>query len=372
VQEANERGAARHEVPLGLEIAAAWAWRIIVIGAAGYAAAYLLSDLSEVTVPVAIAVLLTALLVPAVDRLHTWHVPRALGSLIVVLAIIVGFAGLLTVAGTSMTGQFQALRTSLIEGLQQLQNWAHTGPLHLTDTQITKWLQSLKNSISHPQSNVVVNQAAAVGATVGSLFAGLGILLFSTYFFLYDGALIWSWLVRLLPKAARVRTVRAGRAAWQSLTMFVRATVLVALSDAILIMILAAVLHVPLVLAIGVLVFIGAFVPVIGAFLSGLVAVLVALVSHGPVVALIMLGGIVAVQQLESHVLQPFLMGRIVSVHPLAVIVAIAVGVVLAGLVGALLAVPFAASLNSVVKSLNSDDDLASDPVTELEEGTSP
>ena len=150
-------------------------------------------------------------------------------------------------------------------------------------------------------------------------------MLFSTYFFLADGDRIWAWIVRLAPRAARERVDSSGRVAWVSLTQFVRATVIVALVDAIGITIVAAILGVPFVLAIGVLVFLGAFVPMIGATIAGTVAVLVALVDQGPITALLMLGGVILVQQIEGHILQPFLMGRWVSVHPLAVIVAIGV-----------------------------------------------
>jgi predicted PurR-regulated permease PerM len=182
--------------------------------------------------------------------------------------------------------------------------------------------------------------------------AGIFIVLFGTYFFLADGPLIWTWLVRLFPRAARLRVDSSGRVAWVSLTQFVRATVLVAGTDAIGVMIGAFVLGVPFVLAIGVLVFIGAFVPMIGALVSGTAAVLVALVAVGPIKALVMLAVIIFVQQIESHVLQPFLMGRFVSVHPLGVIVAIAVGVIVGGIPGALIAVPFAAVLNAVAQHL--------------------
>jgi predicted PurR-regulated permease PerM len=141
-----------------------------------------------------------------------------------------------------------------------------------------------------------------------------------------------------------------------SLTAFVRATILIAAVDATGIAIGAAVLGLPLVGAIGILVFVGAFVPVVGALVSGSVAVLVALVAKGPLVALLMLGVVIGVQQLESHVLQPFLLGRAVSVHPLAVILAIATGVIVAGIVGALIAVPTAAVINSVVHHLAGHD----------------
>jgi putative heme transporter len=161
-------------------------------------------------------------------------------------------------------------------------------------------------------------------------------------------------MVGLFPQVARDRVDSSGRVAWTSLTAFVRATVIVAFVDAIGIMLIALILKVPLAVPIGVLVFLGAFVPIVGALVSGFVAVIVALVAHGPVVALLMLAGVLLVQQLESHVLQPFLLGRAVSVHPLAVILAVASGVLVAGIVGALVAVPIAASLNVVVRHLAS------------------
>ena len=157
--------------------------------------------------------------------------------------------------------------------------------------------------------------------------------------------------------------------AWVSLTQFVRATVIVALVDAIGIALVAAILGVPFVLAIGVLVFLGAFVPMIGATVAGTVAVLVALVDQGPVTALFMLGGVILVQQVEGHILQPFLMGRWVSLHPLGVIVAIGIGVIVAGVAGALVAVPLAATVNAVVQHLAQHTDVGEDdPEEELEE----
>ncbi len=200
------------------------------------------------------------------------------------------------------------------------------------------------------------------------MLAGFFIVLFSTYFFLADGNRIWAWVVRLSPRAARERVDSSGRVAWISLTQFVRATVIVAATDGILIGAGAAIIGVPFSLAIGVLVFLGAFVPIVGATVAGTVAVLVALVDQGPVKALIMLAIVIGVQQLEGHVLQPFLMGRWVSVHPLGVILAIAAGVLTAGVAGALVAVPLAAAVNAVVQHLAAYTEPGDDPVEELAE----
>jgi predicted PurR-regulated permease PerM len=199
------------------------------------------------------------------------------------------------------------------------------------------------------------------------VLAGLFLVLFSTYFFLADGERIWAWVVRIAPRAARSRVDSSGRVAWISLTQFVRATVIVAVTDAVGVMIAASILQVQFVFAIGVLVFLGAFVPIVGAFVAGTVAVLVAFVDHGIVVALLMLGAVVLVQQIESHVLQPFLMGRFVAIHPLGIIVAIAAGILVAGIPGALVAVPFAAAANAVVQHLASETEVGEDPEVALE-----
>jgi putative heme transporter len=193
-------------------------------------------------------------------------------------------------------------------------------------------------------------------------------VLFATYFFLADGPRIWSWVVRLAPRAGRQHVDSSGRVAWISLTQFVRATVIVAATDAIGIMIVAAILGVPFVAAIGVLVFLGSFIPMVGATVAGTVAILVALVDQGPITALFMLGGVILVQQIEGHVLQPFLMGRWVSVHPLGVIVAIGCGVLVAGIAGALVAVPLAAAANAVVQHLASFTAPGDDPEERLDE----
>lgn len=344
-----------------MEIAAAWAWRILVIGAAGAVLAWLLRYYSQVTVPVAVAVLATALTVGAVNWLQDRGVPRGVASLLVVVGLLVVVFGLIALIGQQLSTQFADLRQSVVEGIAQLQDWARTGPLHLSDRQLSDWVDRAQQTISSGDTSVWVSQAADVGSRVGHFVAGFFIALFGLFFFLYEGDRIWAWTVRLFPVRSRERIDSSGHAAWSSLTAFVRATVLVALVDAIGIGVVALILQVPLAAAIAVLVFIGAFVPIVGAFASGLVAVLVALVDQGPVTALLMFGGVIAVQQIESHVLQPFLMGRLVAVHPLAIIVAIAAGVVTAGIVGALIAVPFAAALNSVVRHLASNGPTATD-----------
>ncbi|AWB91498.1 AI-2E family transporter [Aeromicrobium chenweiae] len=341
----------RYQVPPGVEIATQWAWRLLVIGAAGLAGIWLLRYFSEISVPIAVALLGTALTVDAVNWLQARGLPRLLSTFIVVIFMLVAFFGMLALVGQQLSTQATELRGNVVDGITQVQDWAETGPLDLSDSQIKDWVDSAKDSIASSDTTLL-SRAGAVGTTVTHVVAGFFIALFASFFFLYDGNRIWSWVVALFPRAARDQVDSSGHTAWISLTAFVRATVLVAFTDAVGIAVGAWLLGVPLTFAIGVLVFLGAFIPIIGALLSGMVAVLVALVAQGPWTALFMLIIVVAVQQVESHVLQPFLMGRLVRVHPLAIILAIGAGVTVAGIVGALIAVPLAACLNGVVRHL--------------------
>ena len=358
------------QVPWGVDLAAAWAWRFLVIAAAGYLIARVLGFFAVITLPLVVALLIAALVTPVVAGLHRIGVPRRLAAVLVVIGGIAFVALLLTFAGQQVAQGAADLADQVVEGLEEVRNWLQTGPLNATDSQINDVIQSAQDAISRQsQEGGALSRVTEFGTAVGHVVAGFFIVLFATFFFLADGDRIWAWLVRLAPRAAREHVDGSGRVAWVSLTQFVRATVIVAATDAIGIMIVAAVLQVPFVMAIGVLVFLGAFVPMVGATIAGIVAILVALVAQGPITALFMLGGVIAVQQLEGHVLQPFLMGRFVSLHPLGVIVAIGCGVLVAGIAGALVAVPLAAAGNAVVQHLASDTDIGEEePEEELEE----
>ena len=362
------RRAVSTPVPWGVDLAAAWSWRfLVIVGAAGVL--FLgISYLSVVVLPLVIALLLSALVIPLVDWLAR-GIPRGVAALLVVIVGLGVVGTLLTLAGQQVATGATDLADQTAAGLGEIKAWLKDGPLNASDGQISSYLERAQESLSsQSDSGNLVGQVTEVGTAVSHVFAGFFIVLFSLYFFLSDGERIWAWTVRLTPRNARPRVDSSGRVAWISLTQFVRATVVVAAVDAIGISLGAAILGVPFVFAIGVLVFIGAFIPLVGATVAGTVAVLVALVDQGVITALVMLAIIIGVQQLEAHVLQPFLLGRWVSVHPLAVIVAIATGVLVAGVAGALVAVPIAAALNAVVQHLAADTDPGDDPVEELAE----
>jgi predicted PurR-regulated permease PerM len=347
---AGESDFRRARVPYGVDLAAAWAWRFLVIVAAGYLIATALGFLMVVVMPLVIALFIAALVVPVVDLFSEW-LPRALSTLFVVFMVIALIALMLTFATQQVIDGAEDLSGQVVKGLDEIERWLKEGPLEISDKQLDDAVGGLQDLVQQSQAQIV-DRVQDVGTIIGHVVAGFFIVLFATFFFLAQGSRIWAWIVRLFPRAAREKADSSGRVAWASLTQFVRATVLVAGVDALGIAMVALVLDVPFVAAIGVLVFLTSFVPLVGATVSGMVAILVALVDEGPVVALIMLGGVVAVQQLEAHVLQPFLMGRFVSIHPLGVILAIAVGVIVAGIPGALIAVPLVATVNAVVLHL--------------------
>lgn len=356
----------RAQVPWGVDLAAAWSWRLLVIAGAGYVIAWLLARFSVVFLPLVVALLITALAAPLVDVAAARGVPRQLAAILVVLGGLATLILLLTFVGTQIARGFNDLADQVVTGLGEIRTWLQEGPLNASESQIDDYISAAQQLVT-TSNEEVVTRVTEVGTTIGHIVAGFFIVLFATYFFLADGDRIWAWVVRLFPRAARVRTDGSGRVAWSSLTAFVRATVLVAFVDAVGITLVAVALKVPFATAIGVLVFLGSFIPMIGATLSGSVAVLVALVAQGPLAALLMLAGVIAVQQLEAHILQPFLLGRFVRVHPLGVIVAIAMGVLIAGIAGALIAVPLAAALNAVALYLSRYAEAGGEPGTDPE-----
>lgn len=340
-------------IPVGVRIASEWSWRFLVIAAASAVLGYLVIQLRLIVVPVLIGLLVTALVIPIVDWLVRLRLPRGAAAGITLVGVLVVIGGLLTLVGQQIASGFSDLATQVTAGIDQIHRWLRVGPLQMSDAQLQSFFQQLRTMLGESSSQLTQG-ALRFGTTLGHVLAGFFLVLFSTLFMLYQGDKIWAWIVRLFPRAARERTDGAGRRAWLSLTAFVRATVLVAFVDAVGIAVVALVLRVPLAIPIGVLVFLASFIPVVGAVVSGAVAVLVALVAHGPISALIMLAGVLAVQQIESHVLQPFLLGRLVRIHPLAIILAIAAGAYLAGIAGALFAVPVVAVVNAIVSYLAS------------------
>lgn len=338
-------------VPVGVRVAASWAWRLLIIAVLVLAVGWLLKHLSEVTIPIAVAILVTALLSTFSNWLRARGFPRGLAVALTMVLGLVLVSGTLTLIANQIVAESDRIASSMVDGFKQLTTWLRDGPLHVPPEflQLSRWGNRVQDFVVDSRSSIA-QYAADIGTQLGHFLAGFLIVLFAVFFFLYDGRAIWRFLVKLAPKAAQSSIDSSAQAGWTALVHYVRATVLVAFTDAVGVLILALVLQIPLAPALAALVFLGAFVPIVGAFVSGFVAVLVALVLVGWVQAVIMLAGIIVVAQMESHILQPFLLGRAVRLHPLAVLLAIAIGIIVGGIVGALLSVPLLAFAKAFVQ----------------------
>ncbi|HYI50479.1 MAG TPA: AI-2E family transporter [Microbacterium sp.] len=334
-------------IPRGLKVATAYAWRFLVVAAAVGVAVWLVIQLKLLVIPLLIAILVTALLWPVFTWMLRHRVPRWLAIVISVLGTLAIVAGLLWLVIWQVTRQWSSVQARTVEAMEQFRQYLIDGPLHLTETQIDDLLVQGLNLVQE-QAQLLWSGALALGSTLGHVAVGALLALFILLTLLADGAGIWRWTTRLFPERARPAVDGAGRSGWVMVVNYARTQLLVATIDAVGIGLGAFFLGVPLAIPVAVLVFLGAFVPIVGAVVTGAVAVFLALVYNGPWIALWMLIVVLGVQQIEGHVLQPLLMGSAVKVHPLAVVLVVAGGAMIAGIPGALFAVPLAAFINVV------------------------
>lgn len=330
---------------------AEWAWRLLVILAAIVALLWLLNRLQMIAVPVALAVILTALLLPAVDWLDRRGAPRGGAVALILLTGFALFGGILSFVVSQFVSGLPGLTEQVTRSIDNATRWLIDGPAHLSRDQIDRAGDAAVKALRDNQEKLT-SGALSTAATITEIVTGALLMLFTLIFLLYGGRNIYAYLTRIVPAHTRDRVRDAGRAGFGSLIGYVRATFLVALVDAVGIGAGLAIMGIPLALPLASLVFLGAFIPLVGAVITGFLAVVVALLAKGFIYALITLGLIIAVQQLEAHVLQPLVMGRAVSIHPLAIVLAISAGAVLGGIIGALLAVPALAFLNSAIRVL--------------------
>jgi putative heme transporter len=335
---------------------AAWSWRLLVILGALVALLWVVGHLEVIVVPVLLATMVTAMLLPLVDLLNRRGVPRGAAVATVILSSIVVVGGLLTFVVSQFIQGAPALVDQVTLSITSARNSLNTGLLaHFSNDQVKSATDTAIDALKNNQSKLTSGALSTAG-TITELVTGALLMLFTLIFLLQGGRNIFAFVTKVFPLTVRERVRDASRAGFGSLIGYVRATFLVAFVDAAGIGIGLAIMGIPLALPLASLVFLGAFIPLVGAVLTGGLAVIVALIAKGWVYALITFGLIIAVQQLEAHVLQPLVMGRAVSLHPLAVVLAIATGGVTAGIVGALLAVPIVAVLNSAARVLVADD----------------
>lgn len=339
-------------VPRGVRIAAAWAWQLLPIIAIIAVFIWLVAQLTIIVIPVMVSLLLAALLVPFKNRLLRLKWPNWLAVLTTFLSFLLVVAGILTLWITQIAHGTKDIRRQTQHAWESWSKILADSSLHLSATQLNVWYDEFVKYLQST-SGQWLHGALAVGTTVGHVLAGFMLTLFTTLFFLIDGRGIWRWFVRLFPEHVQQPLNGAGLAGWKTLTSFVRVQILVAFMDGLGIGIGAALLGVPMAIPIGIMVFLGSFVPVVGAIVTGIVAVFIALVYNGPWVALFLLVIVLVVHQVEGHVFQPLIMGSAVKVHPLAVVLVVAAGSFLAGIAGALFAVPLAATVNEMASYLS-------------------
>jgi predicted PurR-regulated permease PerM len=347
---------------------AAWAWRLLVILAAIVAVLWVVTKIEIIVVPVALATMLAALLLPVVDFLDRRGAPRGGAVALVLLGGIAVVGGILTFVVSQFIEGAPALVEQVSASIKGVGDWLTNGPLHINQQQIDSARKSAIEALQNNQEKLTSGALSTAG-TVTEIVTGALLVLFTLIFVLHGGRNIFAFITKVFPENSRERVRDAGRAGFRSLIGYVRATFLVALVDAVGIGTGLAIMGIPLALPLASLVFLGAFIPLVGAVIAGFLAVVVALIAKGWIFALITLGLIIAVQQLEGHVLQPLVMGRAVSIHPLAIVLAIAGGGVLAGVVGALLAVPTLAFVNSAMRVLLAKDPAAEEAEQEAQDG---
>jgi predicted PurR-regulated permease PerM len=329
--------------------AAAASWRFLAIAAAVVVVMYSLVYLRVIVLPIIIALLASTLLLPIVRWLKGRRVPDALAAAMAMLAAVLVLAAILTAIAPSLGSQFGDLRTRSEDGVRQVTDELAKPPFNLSEREIRDrvdtGLQRLRKN-----SGPLARGLSSGAVLLGEVLTGLIVAVLLCFFLLKDGEQMWAWVLGLVRERSRPDVEEVGTRVYTALAGYVRGIAMVGFVDAVLIAIGLLIIGVPLVVPLAVITFFAAFVPLIGAFVAGLLAVLVALVSGGVVDALLVLGVIILVQQVEGHLLYPLLMSRAVNLHPAVIVVSLAAGGILAGIIGVFLAVPVAGVASVIVQ----------------------
>ena len=343
------------DVPGWLRIGAAWSWRLVLLAALLYVLGRIASDLYLVIVPVAAALLLTALLQPLAQRLRRQGFgPLAATWCTLLLAFILIGAAVWLVT-SRVEAEYPALVSQVKHTTTQIQSWLSGPPFHVKTGNLTKLSDNIVSYLSKHQG-ALAGTVLTGGRILAEVLAGVVLCFFVSFFLIKDGDRIWAWLTSGLATERRRRANLAGGAAWQAVVYYVRGTVAVAAIQATVMGVTLAVINAPLVAPLALIMFLAGFIPLLGVLVAGALAILIVLAAKGLVAAVIVLGVLVLQNQLEGHLLQPQVVGKMVRLHPLAVILVLAVAGVVAGIAGAVVAVPITAAITSAVRALNHDD----------------
>jgi predicted PurR-regulated permease PerM len=368
--EETEADRPRVKVPLVLEGAAAWGWRIIVVAAAITLLVVVLIQLYVVVVPVVLALFLAAVLEPLAGWLRARRWPAGLAATAVFVGALAVLLLLLAWIGTSVAGQFEDVGEQLQEGVESAKEWAQGEPLNLPPERVDEIERDIRETIRGASAGLV-EQAAGQARRAGEVLGGIVLMLFTLFFLIKDGARMSDWVVRRIPDDYRADVTALTVRGRRIMRQYLIATAATGFIDGVLIGIALWVLGVPLVIPVAVLTFLGGFIPLVGATVAGLVAAIVALVTNGLGTALLVVAATIAVQQIEGNLLQPLILERAVRLHPLVTVWAVGAGLVLGGLLGAFLAVPLVAiavGVGSHYRSTPPEEELpASEPAPEPE-----
>ena len=349
-------------VPRLLVVGSELGWRFIVCIAALALVVYGITKISFAFIPVFIALLLSTLLVPPARYLQRRGAPPALATLAVFFTALVLFAGLAALFGPPVANEFGTIGDRVREGADKLGRYLADSPLGLDEGKVQREIDRIDDRLRE-DSGAVTSGVVSASAAVGQFLAGLLIMLVVLFFFVKDGPRLWGWVVRLFPEGRRPAIEHAGQESWRALTQYVRGVATVATIDAIGIGIALWLIGVPLVIPLAILTFFAAFIPVIGAIAAGTVCALVALVGGGPIDALLVVAATLVVQQVEGNVLYPMIVGRQLELHPIAILLAVTIGGITAGVVGAAIAVPIAAVGSVAIKVAREQTDGGEVPV---------
>ena len=347
--------APRSEVPSWLQTAAAWSWRLLLLAIVLYVAARVAALLYVVVVPCAAAILLTALLQPLTARLRRRGLPPLAATWCTLLLAIGALAGAVVLVTARVRAEYPNLVTQVKHTTAQVQSWLAGPPFHLRTGNLQKLSDNIVKYLSQHKS-LVEGTVVTGGKIVVELLAGVVLTFFVSFFLIKDGVRIWGWLTGRLRPGRKRRADLAGGAAWQAVVFYVRGTVAVAAIHAVVMGVTLSIMNAPLVAPLALFMFAAAFVPLVGVLVAGALAILVVLAAKGWVFAVILLGILILMNQLEGHLLQPQVVGKMVRLHPLAVILVLAVGGVVAGIAGAVVAVPITAAVTRAVRALHDDD----------------
>lgn len=325
--------------------------QVIVILLLAAALVFALIQLKLVVIPLLIAIILASALAPVISFLRRRGLSPILATWVTLITGILVFGGIVTLIVVAVRGQWEQLATSAVAGFEQVQDFIQNGPLPIDQAQLDSFGTTVTDFLTSSQFGT----GALAGVSVaGELITGVVLAIVILFFFLKDGDRIWQFFLRPFQGHRRERGERIGHTAVRTLGGYVRGTAVVAAVDAIAIGVGVAIVGVPLALPLGVIVFLTAFIPLIGATLAGILAALVALVANGPVAALVVVLIVVAVNQLEGNFLQPVVMAQSLKLHPLVILLALTAGTILGGIVGAVLSVPIAAVGWAIIKNWNS------------------